>query len=62
MEKLKFGRYDFACQSAFAGYAMCSLSIPVSLVFIGQSLNFPLDSGGMSAGGMLHLTRSIAKK
>ena len=60
MGKLKFGRYDFACQSAFAGYAMCSLSIPVSLVFIGQSLDFPLDSGGMSAGGMLHLTRSIA--
>lgn len=60
MKKLKFGRYDYACQSAFAGYAMCSLSIPVSLVFIGQTLDFPLDSGGMTAGGMLHLTRSIA--
>ena len=60
MEKLKFGRYDFACQSAFIGYAMCSLSIPVSLVYIGKSLNFPLDDGGMAAGGVLHLTRSIA--
>ena len=60
MEKLKFGRYDYACQTAFIGYAMCSLSIPVSLVFIGRSLNFPLDEGGMAAGGVLHLTRSIA--
>ena len=60
MEKLKFGRYDFACQSAFIGYAICSLSIPVSLVSIGRSLNFPLDNGGMTAGGVLHLTRSIA--
>ena len=60
MGKLNFGRYDYACQSAFIGYAMCSLSIPVSLVFIGKSLNFPLDEGGMAAGGVLHLTRSIA--
>ena len=60
MEKLKFGRYDFACLAAFIGYALCSLSIPVSLVAMGKDLNFPLDRGGMSAGGMLHLTRSIA--
>ena len=60
MEKLKFGRYDAACLSAFIGYALCSLSIPISLVAMGKDLNFPLDNGGMAAGGVLHLTRSIA--
>ncbi|MBO4648730.1 MAG: MFS transporter [Lentisphaeria bacterium] len=60
MEKLKFGRYDLACMAAFIGYALCSLSIPVSLVAMGKSLNFPLDRGGMAAGGVLHLTRSVA--
>ena len=60
MEKLKFGRYDFACLAAFIGYALCSLSIPISLVAMGKDLNFPLDNGGMAAGGVLHLTRSIA--
>ena len=58
--KLNFGRYDLACFAAFVGYAMCSLSIPVSLVAMGNELDFPLDKGGMAAGGMLHLTRSIA--
>ena len=60
MEKLKFGRYDLACLAAFIGYALCSLSIPISLVAMGRDLNFPLDRGGMAAGGVLHLTRSIA--
>ena len=60
MEKLKFGRYDLACMAAFIGYALCSLSIPVSLVAMGKSLDFPLDRGGMAAGGVLHLTRSLA--
>ncbi|MBQ9338536.1 MAG: MFS transporter [Lentisphaeria bacterium] len=60
MEKLKFGRYDLACLAAFIGYALCSLSIPISLVAMGRELNFPLDRGGMAAGGVLHLTRSIA--
>ena len=60
MEKLKFGRYDLACLAAFIGYALCSLSIPISLVAMGKELDFPLDRGGMAAGGVLHLTRSIA--
>ncbi len=58
--KLSFGRYDYSCFAAFAAYACCSLIIPVSLVTIARDLNFPLESGGMGAGGQLHLIRSIA--
>ncbi len=58
--KLTFGRYDYSCFAAFAAYACCSLIIPVSLVTIARDLNFPLESGGMGAGGRLHLIRSIA--
>ncbi|MCQ2379878.1 MAG: MFS transporter [Victivallaceae bacterium] len=59
-EKLHFGRYDYAGYFAFIVYAMCSLAIPLVLVSMGKSLNFPLDKGGMAAGGLLHLFRSIA--
>ena len=58
--KLTFGRYDYSCFAAFAAYACCSLIIPVSLVTIARDLSFPLESGGMGAGGRLHLMRSIA--
>ncbi len=58
-EKLFFGRYDFAGYSAFIAYSMCSLVIPLTIVEMGVSLNFPLDEGGMAAGGTLHLIRSI---
>ena len=57
--KLQFGRFDYAVFSASIMYALCSLSIPLMIVAIGQALNFPLDQGGMAAGGSLHLTRSI---
>lgn len=57
---LKLGRYDYAAFSAFSNYALCSLSIPIVLVAMGRDLNFPLDQGGMAAGGVLHLMRSIA--
>ncbi len=57
---LHFGRYDYAGFSAFMTYALCSLSIPVMIVEMGKDLNFPLDQGGMAAGGILHLTRSIS--
>ncbi len=57
---LHFGRYDYAGFSAFMTYALCSLSIPVMIVAMGKELNFPLDHGGMAAGGVLHLTRSIS--
>ncbi len=58
--KLMLGRYDYAGFSAFGTYALCSLSIPLTIVAMGQSLNFPLDDGGMAAGGTLHLMRSVA--
>lgn len=56
--KLVLGRYDVAAYSAFSSYALCSLAIPILMVAIGRDLNFPLDRGGMSAGGMLHMLRS----
>ncbi len=58
-EKLYFGRYDFAGFFAFIAYSMCSLVIPLSIVAMGKSLDFPLDDGGKSAAGTLHLVRSI---
>ncbi len=58
--KLSFGRYDYASFSAFTNYAICSLSIPIVLVAMGQDLNFPLDKGGMAAGGVLHMIRSVS--
>lgn len=56
---LQFGRYDYAGFSAFTMYSVCSLAIPLMIVAMGNSLNFPLDQGGMAAGGALHATRSI---
>mgnify|MGYP003324572839 CR=1 FL=1 len=57
---LHFGRYDYAVYMAFIAYAMTSISIPLVLVEMGKSLNFPLDDGGMTAGGTLHCVRSCA--
>lgn len=59
-QKMKFGRYDYAAYWAFTAYAASSLSIPLTLVAMGKSLNFPLDAGGMGTGGTLHLVRSAA--
>ncbi len=59
-KKLQLGRYDYASYSAFSVYALCSLSIPIVLVAMGRDLNFPLDQGGMAAGGVLHLVRSVS--
>ena len=59
-KKLHFGRYDYAGFSAFIMYSVCSLSIPLMIVAIGKSLGFPVDDGGMAAGGVLHMTRSAA--
>ena len=58
--KLRFGRYDIAGFSAFTMYAFVSLAIPLMIVKIGDSLHFPLDKGGMGAGGILHAVRSTA--
>ena len=57
-EPLKFCRYDYAAFSAFTTYSLCSLVIPLLIVAMGKSLNFPLDDGGMAAGGVLHTVRS----
>ncbi len=57
---LSLNRYDFAVYAAFVGYSICSLVIPMALVQIGNSLNFPLDHGGMSIGGTLQIARSTA--
>ena len=58
-KQLDFGRYDYAGFSAFTMYSVCSLAIPLMIVAMGKSLNFPLDDGGMAAGGTLHMVRSI---
>lgn len=57
---LRLGRFDWASYAAFLSYSVCSLSIPLVLVAMGNELAFPLDRGGMSAGGALHLIRSLA--
>ncbi|MBE6357003.1 MAG: MFS transporter [Lentisphaerae bacterium] len=60
LQKLRLGRYDYAGYTAFAMYSVCSLSFPLLIVAIGKSLNFPMDGGGMAAGGVLHMLRSIS--
>ncbi|MBQ6470619.1 MAG: MFS transporter, partial [Victivallales bacterium] len=57
---LRLSRYDYASFAAFTAYACCSLVIPVCLVQMGNSLDFPLDAGGMGTGGSLHIARSVA--
>ena len=54
---MKFCRFDYAAFMLFCAYAVCSLLIPVVLVEVAQDLNFDLDKGGMSAGGILQLGR-----
>lgn len=56
---LQFARYDYASFGAFTMYSVCSLAIPLMIVAMGKSLNFPLDAGGMASGGVLHAARSI---
>lgn len=58
--KLVFGRYDYAAFLSFSCYAVCSVVIPVVLVALAEDLGFPLDKGGMGAGGVLHFGRSTA--
>ncbi|WP_432797472.1 MFS transporter [Poriferisphaera sp. WC338] len=57
--KMHFGRYDYAAFSSFLAYAAGSIIIPVALVTIARDLAFPLESGGLNAGGLLHLARTI---
>ena len=58
--KMVFGRFDYAAFLCFFSYAAGSVVIPVALVVLARDLGFSLDEGGMSAGGALHLGRTIA--
>ncbi len=60
LRRMRFGRYDYAAFLGFAGYAACAMVAPVALVAMAGELHFPLDKGGMSAGGILHFARSLA--
>ena len=56
---MQFGRYDYAAFLTFFAYAAGSIIVPVSLVELADDLGFSLESGGMTAGGALHLGRTI---
>lgn len=58
--KLILGRYDYAGFTAYTMYSVASLAIPLMIVAIGRDLDFPIDGGGMSSGGVLHIIRSCA--
>ncbi len=57
--RMSFGRFDYAAFLTFFAYAAGSVVIPVVLVTLAHDLRFPLESGGMTAGGVLHLGRSL---
>ncbi len=58
--RLRFGRYDYAAFATFIAYAACSLVVPIVLVTMALDLGFPLDRGGMTAGGGLQMLRSVS--
>ena len=55
-----FGRYDYATFLSFFAYASGSVVVPVALVMLARDLGFSLETGGMTAGGALHLGRTMA--
>jgi len=57
--KMFFGRYDVAAFSSFFTYAAGSMTIPIALVVLSRDLGFSLEQGGMTAGGALHLGRTV---
>ena len=56
---MKFGRFDYASFISFFAYASGSVVVPVVLVVLARDLGFSLEHGGLSAGGALHLGRTI---
>ena len=56
---MKFGRYDYAAFLTFFSYAAGSVVVPVALVALARDLGFSLEEGGMTAGGALHLGRTV---
>lgn len=57
---MTFGRFDIAAFFCFFVYASGTVVIPVALVTLAKDLGFPLKSGGLTAGGALHLGRTLA--
>lgn len=55
----KLGRYDVATFATYIAYSSCSVIVPVVLIEIARTLNFPLESGGQGAGGALQFGRCI---
>lgn len=59
--KISFQRYDYAAFSGMFAYACCAIMLPLTLVDVAIELNFPLEQGGMAAGGALTIAvRSAA--
>ena len=56
---MTFGRYDYAAFLSFFAYAAGSVVVPVALVTLAADMGFTLDEGGMTAGGALHVARTI---
>ena len=56
---MTFGRYDYAAFCSFFAYASGSVVVPVALVLLARDLGFTLEDGGMTAGGALHLGRTM---
>lgn len=54
-----FGYYDYAAFCSFFSYAAGSVVVPVALVMLARDLGFSLEDGGMTAGGALHLGRTV---
>lgn len=57
--RMTFGPFDYATFLTFFAYASGSVVVPVALVSLARDLDFSLESGGMAAGGALHLGRTI---
>jgi MFS family permease len=55
-----FGHFDYAAFISIFAYASGSVVVPVVLVSLAHELGFSLESGGMTAGGALHLGRTLA--
>ncbi len=58
--RLAFGRYDYAAFLSFFVYAAGTVVLPLTLVALADDLGFSLQQGGMTAGGALHLFRTVA--
>jgi len=58
--RMLFGHFDYAAFISIFAYASGSVVVPVVLVSLAHELGFSLESGGMTAGGALHLGRTLA--